>query len=82
MGVAVKNFDMGRGRHTYVRTILKLMVQAVLLFGLDKWVLNPYIGKALEVFLHRLTLQLVVKQPYRKTDEIWEYPLPPPWGGG
>ena len=56
----------------------KLLVQAVLISGLDKWVVNPCIVRALGGFNNRLYHLLIGNQPQRQADGIWDEP--PPWG--
>ena len=46
-------------------SFLKAVVQAVLLFGAEMWVLTPRIKRALESFIHRATRRITGKQPQR-----------------
>ena len=43
----------------------KAVVQAVLLFGADTWVLTPRIERALESFMHGATRRITGKNPRR-----------------
>ena len=54
--------------------IFKAMVQAVLLFGAETWVLTPRIERSLERFLHGDARQITRKQPRRGRDGEWTYP--------
>ena len=51
----------------------KAMVQAVFLFGLDIWVFNPCMGRALGGFQDQVERRLTGQNPRRKTDWKWEY---------
>ena len=57
----------------------KAVVQAVLLFGAETWLLTPRIERALESFMHEAARRITRKQPLgeggRKMD------LPPSEGG-
>ena len=43
----------------------KAVVQQVLLFGEETWVLNPRIERALESFMHRAVRRITGRQPRR-----------------
>ena len=55
-------------------TFFKEFVQAVIIFGLEAWVMNPCIGRALGGFQHRVSRRINGRQPKRQVDGIWEYP--------
>ena len=55
-------------------TLFKAVVQAVLLFGSETWVLSPCMGRTLGGFQHWVVRLLTGKQPWRLTDGRWEYP--------
>ena len=52
----------------------KAVVQAVLLFGAETWVLNPKIERALERFMHGAARRITGKQQRRGGDGQWTYP--------
>ena len=54
VGVVIVNIDPGGGRSKGVGNFYKLVPQAVLLFGVDMWVLNPWMERALYSFQHRV----------------------------
>ena len=52
----------------------KAVVQAVLLFGSETWVLNPHMGQALVIFQHGVARRITGIQPKRQEEGVWEYP--------
>ena len=50
---------------------LKAVIQAVLLFGADTWVVTPRRGKDLGGLQTQLSRQLTGKLPRRTTDGTW-----------
>ena len=50
------------------------VVQAVLIFGAELWVLTPRMEWELIIFQHRVALRLTRKQPRWRGERIWEYP--------
>ena len=52
----------------------KAVVQQVLLFGAEMWVLTPRIERALESFMHRAARSITGRQPQRGWDGKWYYP--------
>ena len=50
------------------------VMQAVLLFGYDTWVLIPRLEKALEGFHHKATQRMVGMTPKRQRYGTWVYP--------
>ena len=54
--------------------LFKSVVQAVLLFGAETWVLNPRIERALESFMHGAARRITGKQPQRGGGGKWTYP--------
>ena len=52
----------------------KAVVQAVLLFGAETWVLTPRIERALESFMHGAARRITGKQPRREGGGQWTYP--------
>ena len=55
----------------------KVLIQAVLLFELDKWVVTPHVVRILGGFHHRMTHQLTGNHHRRLPDGGWDYPNPP-----
>ena len=55
-------------------TFFKVVVQAVLLFGLETSVMTPCMGRALRSFQHIVARRITERQPKKLVDEIWEYP--------
>ena len=54
--------------------LFKAVVQAVLLFGAETWVLTPMIDRALESFMHGAARRITGKKPRRGEDGKWNYP--------
>ena len=52
----------------------KSVVQAVLLFVAETWVLTPRIERALESFMHGAARRIAGKQPWRGGGGKWAYP--------
>ena len=50
------------------------MVQQVLLFGAEKWVVTPKMERALSGFLHGAARQLTGRQARRAKNGDWYYP--------
>ena len=50
------------------------VVQAVLLFGSEMWVMNPRLEKSLEDFHHRSVQRMTVMVPRRQRDGTWVDP--------
>ena len=50
------------------------MVQQVLLFGADKWVVTPRIERELNLFMHGAARRITGRQPRRGWDGKWFYP--------
>ena len=53
---------------------LKAVVQAVLLFRAETWVLTPRIERALKIFQHGSARWITVRQLWRRGDGQWTYP--------
>ena len=51
----------------------KAVVQQVLLFGAETWVVTPKTEQALSAFLHGVARQLTGRQPRREKDGEWQY---------
>ena len=52
----------------------KAVIQAVLLFGEETWVLNPSMDLSLDSFQNRAARRLTGRQLCRREDRLWEYP--------
>ena len=52
----------------------KAVVQQVLLFGAEMWVVSPIMERALSAFIHGAARRLTVRQPRRGRDGKWHYP--------
>ena len=56
-------------------TYFKAVVQSVLLFGTETWVVNPRMGKVLEGFQDQVVWLLTGRLPRRSLYRRWEYTL-------
>ena len=65
---------MGGGRPKGVGTFFKAVKQAVLLFGVETWVLTPNMERALSSFQHRVARRLTGRQPRQRGGGILSYP--------
>ena len=74
MGLNDKETGTGRHRHTGVGDIFKVVVQALLLFGLEMWVMTPRTGWALGGFHYRMAQIITGRQPCQISNSSWEYP--------
>ena len=54
---------------------LKAVVQQVLLFGAETWVVTPRMERALNAFMHGAARRITGRQPRRGWDRKWFYPL-------
>ena len=52
----------------------KAVVQQVLLFGAETWVVSPIMERALSAFIHGAARRLAGRQPRRGSDGKWFYP--------
>ena len=50
------------------------MVQQVLLFGAEMWVVTPRIERALKSFIYGAARRITGRQPWRGWDGKWFYP--------
>ena len=60
-----------------METLYKVLVQAVIIFGSETWILTPHMGQTLVGFQHKVAQQLMGKQTRRLPDGVWDYPPPP-----
>ena len=51
------------------------VVQAVMIYGSETWVITPYIGRVLGGFHHRVACRLTGRQPWRGQGGGWVYLL-------
>ena len=51
----------------------KAVVQQVLLFGAEKWVVSPMMERALSAFIHGELRRLIGRQPRKGRDGKWHY---------
>ena len=52
----------------------KEVVQQVLLFGAETWVVSPMMERALSAFIHGAARRLTGRQPRKGRDGKWHYP--------
>ena len=52
----------------------KAVVQVVILFGSETWVLIPHMGRVVVIFQYRVSRWITKMQPKRREDGGWEYP--------
>ena len=52
----------------------KAVVQQVLLFGAETWVVSPIMERALSAFIHGAAIRLIGRQPRIERDGKWSYP--------
>ena len=50
------------------------VVQSVMMYGSETWVMTPHIGRVLRGFQDRVALRLTGRQPWRGRDGVWVYP--------
>ena len=54
--------------------IYLVVVQSLLIYGSDTWVLTPRMKRVLGGFHHRVDLRLTGRQPWKGRDRGWVYP--------
>ena len=52
----------------------KAVVQQVILFGAETWVVTPRMERALNSFMHGAAIQIMGRQPWIGWDGKWFYP--------
>ena len=52
----------------------KMLLQAMLLFGSETWLLTPHMERALGSFEHWVARRITGRQPRRKEEGRWDYP--------
>ena len=55
--------------------LFKAVVQSVLLFGAETWVVSPRMGRLLGVFRYQVARQLTGRIPWRRLNINWGYNL-------
>ena len=75
MGYYVKVLGIERGKHVGVGDLLKVVVQVVLFFGSETWVMNPHTRQSLGGFHHRVDRCITGRQPWWLQDRNRESPL-------
>ena len=53
----------------------KVVIQVVLIFGMETWVVTPHMGRALGIIHNRVDHRLTKRNPWRLRYGGWEYPL-------
>ena len=74
MGAANADVDQGGGRYPDLGRIYLEVVQLVMLYRLEMWVMKPGIGRVLGRFHHRVDLRITGRQHRRRRDGVWIYP--------
>ena len=73
LGTAEADTEQGRGGQENIGEFFKAVVQHVLLFGAETWVLNPRIERALDSFMHGDARRITGRQTWRGGDGKWYY---------
>ena len=73
-GMAETDIEQGRGGQENIREFFKAVVQQVLLFGVETWVLTPKIERELDLFMHGAARRITGRQPRRGWDGKLYYP--------
>ena len=55
-------------------TLFKAVIQAVLLFWSEMWVMTPSMVRALGCFQNRVAQQIMGKKKHLRLSRIWNYP--------
>ena len=71
MGYFSEDLVTGRGKHAGVRDIFKVVVQVVLIFGLEMWVMNPCMAQPLGILQNRVDHRLTERHLWWLLDGIW-----------
>ena len=74
MGEAAGDPYQGGRNKTGVGNFFKAVVQQVLLFGAETWVVSPMMERALSAFIHGAARRLTGRQPRKGRDGKWFYP--------
>ena len=65
VGSDVADNGMGGADANMSGTFFKAVIQAILLFGLETWVVTPFISQTLGVFHNMVYFRMTGKQPWR-----------------
>ena len=74
LGAYVNNIGKVGGKYKGARNVFKTLMQEVLIFGSETWVMTPRVGWALGGFQHRVARRITRRKPRRLLDRVWEYP--------
>ena len=74
LGAASKYLEQEGAERRVSGNFFKAVVQQVLLFGADTWVMIPRIERALESFMHGAERRITGRQPQRGWYVKWYYP--------
>ena len=56
------------------RILFNTVVQAVLIFGLEKWVLTPRMEQTMGSFQYRVARRITGRHPMIQEERGWDYP--------
>ena len=73
MGAANADVDQGGGRYPDLGRIYLEVVQLVMLYRLEMWVMKPGIGRVLGRFHHRVACRLTGGGHSQGRDRVWVY---------
>ena len=74
LGITEADTEQGGVRQESVGEFFKVVVQQVLLFGVETWVVTPRMERALSSFMHGAAMRITGRQPRRGWDRKWFYP--------
>ena len=74
LGAAEADTEQGRGRQESVGEFFKAVVQQVLMFGAETWVVTPRIERALKSFMHGTVRRITGRHPQIGWDGKWFCP--------
>ena len=74
MGAVLADIEPGGGESEGFGTFFKVVSQAVLLFGLETWLLTPRMERDLDSFQHRVVRRLTGRKQRIRGDGSWSYP--------
>ena len=74
LGTNEADTEQGGGRQASVGDFFKAVVQQVLLFGAETWVVTPRMERALSSFMHGSARRITGRHTKRGWDGKWFYP--------
>ena len=74
LGTTAADTKQGGGRQETVGELFRAVLQQVLLFGAEMWVVTPRMEWALNSFMHGATRRITWRQPQRGLDGKFFYP--------